>query len=311
MKCLGCGITLQNIDANALGYTPKLDNDLCMRCFKLKHYGKLTNAGKKQDNDELVKKINNKKGHVLFLVEFLNITEEVMTLYRKISGPKTLVITKSDLLPKNIKKDRMLKKIGTIYSVKENILLVSSKTKENINVLESICTNNKMIVVAGFTNSGKSSIINTLFGSDITISKNINTTQEFIELNFDGLIVYDAPGFISKTSYINEAKTMIKPKTYQLKNKYYLSFMDINMACADDINLTIYLNNSINILKRRIKDNLKYDIEVLGNCELVIKGLGFIRFASPTKVGLNIASDYIEIRPTIIGGDINENQSYE
>ena len=106
-KCLGCGATLQDSDSRILGYTPKLSNDLCMRCFKLKHYGVLTNAGKTQDNMILLKKINKKKGFVIFLIDFLNIYEDIINIYKKITLPKILVITKSDLIPKNIKKHKL------------------------------------------------------------------------------------------------------------------------------------------------------------------------------------------------------------
>ena len=83
-KCLGCGVTLQDTDESALGYTPKLSNYLCMRCFKLKHYGENLNNGKVQDNDNIIKFINNKKRTVLFLVDFLNINSEVIKYFKKI-----------------------------------------------------------------------------------------------------------------------------------------------------------------------------------------------------------------------------------
>ena len=49
-KCIGCGIPLQTENENDLGYTPKLENDLCARCFKLKHYGNKIDEGKNQNN---------------------------------------------------------------------------------------------------------------------------------------------------------------------------------------------------------------------------------------------------------------------
>ena len=38
-KCTGCGIILQTEDINKEGYTENIDNELCLRCFKLKNYG--------------------------------------------------------------------------------------------------------------------------------------------------------------------------------------------------------------------------------------------------------------------------------
>ena len=40
-KCTGCGITLQTEDINKEGYTENIDNELCLRCFKLKNYMQL------------------------------------------------------------------------------------------------------------------------------------------------------------------------------------------------------------------------------------------------------------------------------
>ena len=100
-KCLGCGAILQDSDSRILGYTPKLSNDLCMRCFKLKHYGKNLNNGKVQNNDSIINYINNTKVIVLFLVDFLNINSEIIKYFKKINNSKYLVITKSDIIPKN------------------------------------------------------------------------------------------------------------------------------------------------------------------------------------------------------------------
>lgn len=305
-KCLGCGAILQDTDSEAPGYTPKIGEDLCMRCFKLKHYGVLTNAGKTQDNMILLKKINKKKGFVIFLIDFLNIYEDIINIYKKITLPKILVITKSDLIPKNIKKHKLLKNIKDIYEINEDIILTSAKTKENIHLLENICLTEKNVIFTGFTNAGKSSIINTLIGSNITVSKCVNTTQEFIEKKVDGEIITDAPGFISNNYIDNVPKNIVKPLSYQLASKYYLKIANIDIASEISNNLTLYLDNAINVAKRKIKEELNYDIIVPSNYDLVIKGLGFIRFSHATKVYINIDSKFYEIRPTIIGGNYEQ-----
>ena len=301
-KCLGCGSVLQCSNPEALGYTPKMENDLCMRCFKLKHYGTLNSAGKIQDNEKLLSSINNKKGFVIFLVDFLNIYEDVIKTYKKIKNPKCLVITKSDLIPKNIKKDKLLTNIKDIYDITEEIILTSSKTKENFKTLESICLENKRIIFTGFTNAGKSSLINCLTGSDITVSKKINTTQEFISLKISGIEIIDAPGFINKNYLDDVPKSIVKPLTYQLLPKYYLKIAGIDLAGEVANNLTIYLNNSLEVAKRRIKEELNYSVTIPSNSDLVIKGIGFIKFKTATKVYINIPKEFYEIRPSIIGG---------
>ena len=56
-KCIGCGIELQNENVLNTGYTPNLENDLCMRCFKVKHYGETSVITKNKMNTSLHQKI--------------------------------------------------------------------------------------------------------------------------------------------------------------------------------------------------------------------------------------------------------------
>ena len=202
-KCVGCGIKLQNKNVNEVGYTPNLNNELCERCFKLKNYNILTNKGINIDNDKLINKINELNSCVLFLVDFINLDSEVIDAYKKIKSKKILIITKADIIPKNIKYQKLIQNIKNIYDIKEDLILTSSKTKLNIKTITKICLEEKNICLAGFTNAGKSSLINALVGSDITVSKKSNTTQDFIELNVDGINIYDAPGFMSNINREN------------------------------------------------------------------------------------------------------------
>ena len=91
-KCLGCGATLQDSDSRILGYTPKLSNDLCMRCFKLKHYGENLNNSKVQDNASIINHINKTKATVLFLVDFLNINNVIIKLTKLMCKLLALII---------------------------------------------------------------------------------------------------------------------------------------------------------------------------------------------------------------------------
>lgn len=297
-KCLGCGVTLQDTDDSALGYTPKLSNDLCMRCFKLKHYGENLNNSKVQDNASIINHINKTKATVLFLVDFLNINNEIIEYFKKIKNSKYLVITKSDIIPKNILKDKLVENIKRVYSINEDIYFSSTLSKENINKFLSLANDTK-VMLCGLTNMGKSSLINKMIGSDITVSNKENTTQEFIEV----ASFIDAPGFVSNYKVL-VAKTEIKPITYQLKSKYYLLIGEYILASDKDINITLYLPNNITVEKRRKREEYNYNLNINNNEDLVIKGLGFIKFSSEAKVFINDSN--IEIRPSIVGGN-NEN----
>ena len=260
----------------------------------------MINNGVNIDNDKLIKKINSLNVHVLFLVDFLNIDSEAIDLYKKIKANKTLVITKEDIIPKNIIKDRLIKNIKDIYEMREDIILTSTKFTKNISNIESICLKEKKVLFAGYTNAGKSSLINKMVGSDITVSSRENTTQDFIKLNVDGVTIYDAPGFMSNTKRDVVSKNIIKPKTYQLPSKHYLEFNNIKLNVSEDNNITLYLPDEVIINRRREKNNITCDVLIPKNSDLVIKGLGFIKFSKTSLV--SITSDY-EIRPSIVGAN--------
>lgn len=302
-KCVGCGIKLQEKDKNELGYTPNLNNELCERCFKLKNYNILTNKGINIDNDKLINKINELNTCVLFLVDFINLDSEVIDAYKKIKSKKILIITKADIIPKNIKYQKLIQNIKNIYDIKEDIILTSSKTKLNIKTITKLCLEEKNICLAGFTNAGKSSLINALVGSDITVSKKSNTTQDFIKLNVDGINIYDAPGFMSNINRENIPRSIIRPITYQFPSKHYLLIQDIKLNILEDSNFTIYVGNEANIIRRKENENVECKIIVPKNSDVIIKGFCFINFKNTCMISLN-TKDY-EIRPSIVG-DYND-----
>lgn len=302
-KCVGCGIKLQNKNVNEVGYTPDLKNELCERCFKLKNYNVLTNKGINIDNDKLINKINELNSCVLFLVDFINLDSEVIEAYKKIKSKKILIITKADIIPKNIKYQKLIQNIKNIYDIKEDIILTSSKTKLNINTITKLCLEEKNVCLAGFTNAGKSSLINTLVGSDITVSKKSNTTQDFIKLNVDGISIYDAPGFMSNINRENIPRSIIRPITYQFPSKHYLLIQDIKLNILEDSNFTIYVGNEANIIRRKENENVECKIIVPKNSDVIIKGFCFINFKNTCMISLN-TKDY-EIRPSIVG-DYND-----
>lgn len=302
-KCVGCGIKLQEKDKNELGYTPNLNNALCERCFKLKNYNILTNKGINIDNDKLINKINELNTCVLFLVDFINLDSEVIEAYKKIKSKKILIITKADIIPKNIKYQKLIQNIKNIYDIKEDLILTSSKTKINIKTITKLCLEEKNICLAGFTNAGKSSLINALVGSDITVSKKSNTTQDFIKLNVDGINIYDAPGFMSNINRENIPRSIIRPITYQFPSKHYLLIQDIKLNILENANFTIYVGNEANIIRRKENENVECKIIVPKNSDVIIKGFCFINFKNTCMISLN-TKDY-EIRPSIVG-DYND-----
>lgn len=302
-KCIGCGITLQDKNKDAVGYTPDIKNKLCERCFKLKNYNILTNKGISIDNDALIEKINKLKCYVLFLIDFINLDKEVIEAYKKIKCQKVLVLTKSDIIPKNIKYQKLIKNIKDVYEIKEDIIICSSKTKLNMNIIKNICLLNKKVCMVGFTNAGKSSLINALTGSSITVSKRENTTQEIMKIEYLDTVIYDAPGFMSKINRENIPKSIIKPITYQFPSKHYLMINDVKLNILEDTNFTIYVGSDAKIERRKEQENVSCNIIVESNSDVIIKGLMFINFKKTSVINLN-TKDY-EIRASIVG-DYND-----
>ena len=103
-------------------------------------------------------------------------------------------------------------------------------------------------------------------------------------------------------------KSKILPKTYQLKSKYYLKIDDLVIGAESDTLMTLYFANETKINKRKKIDNYKYLIKINKNQDLVIKGMGFIKFSTDALIYLN--SDNYEIRNSIVG-DSYENQGNE
>lgn len=285
-KCMGCGI---NLDA---------PHKLCERCFKLKHYNTLINKGVSIDNEEIIKKINKLNNYVFFLVDFLNIDSEVINIYKKIKCEKVLVVTKCDIIPKNIIYDKLKSNIKNVYNIDEDVILVSSKNNYNISKLRNKSLCKKKVLFTGFTNAGKSSLINKLFASDVTVSSKSNTTQDFIKIKYEDIIVYDTPGFISKTIREVIPKSNLKPKTCKLKHDYTLNFLDYELNTNIDTNITIYMN--IDIKSKKKNSDITCNMSIPSNSDLVIKGIGFISFKNSSTININ---GDVEVRKSIVGGN--------
>ena len=302
-KCLGCGITLQTDNPSLEGYTPDIKHDLCARCFKIKHYNAMSEANLNFTNEDLIQKINKDQGFVIFLTDFLNLNEEVINTFKNINNPKILVLTKEDLIPKNILKTKLLENIKNKYNIQNDIIYFSIITKTNAENLLNFINSYPKVYLTGFTNSGKSSFINYFFKTDITVSKKANTTLDFIKIKYNKTTIIDTPGFRLNSFYEKQDfKGQIKPLTYQLLAKYYLKIGDLNLACNIDNNLTLYLSNNIRVEKRKKIESFPNNIKVKDNQDLIIKGLGFIMVKKSCVISGNIDLDYIEVRDSIVGG---------
>lgn len=316
-RCIGCGAVLQNTDKKKNGYTPKLENKYCMRCFRLTNYNDLTETITEKNNDKIITVINNSSTFSFFLIDATNITKEAISIYQNIKTRKCLLLTKIDLLPANITVNNYINKFKNIYNIKEEVYPLSSIKKVNVSKILKMMDNLniKKAYILGCTNAGKSTLINTMLNNKtITTSRIPNTTLDFINIYIEDKILIDTPGFVTTTTpFITDKKyykkidykERIKPITYQTKEKASLVLEENYRFSNFGFNsVTTYFNNNI-LVKRDFKSNEDYfETKIMANTDIVIKDLGFINVKRPCtlKISKNI-ENLVEFRPSLIGGD--------
>ena len=316
-KCIGCGSILQCEDINAEGYIPanKIEDSIyCQRCFKLKNYGKKSVDTTLISDDDTIKKVNESNSFAFFLVDFLNISNEIIETYKKIKINKALIISKSDLIIKDIKLDKLKENIKEVYKINEDILFLSSKNNYNIGLIfkELDKYNKKKAYILGYTNAGKSTLINTLREKeDIVTSNSLNTTLDFIKMNINGYEIIDTPGFsLSNTFYKKDDYDLIKkcnpskfvsPITYKTKKNQIFKINDLYIKNFDDNSITFYMSNLITIDKiYRDEDDNYQEITVKDNSDIVISSLGFINVKKACIFKINKKySNLISIRESL------------
>lgn len=322
-KCLGCGEILQTTDKDKLGYIKEEvydKSDYCLRCFRIKHYGETSVIDKHIDIDSFIDKINNENIPVLYLADITTLSKTTLEPLKKIKTKKYLVLTKRDLLPKSIRNNKVINWINNNFDNNLDIIIASSTKKMNIDLLYNklINDNIKRIYIVGYTNSGKSTLVNALLNSKgmesvVTSSILPNTTTDLIEIKLsEDLTIIDTPGFISDKLIMNYIdmneykkklpKKEIHPKIYHLYSGQALiidKLMRIENRSNETINLIFYLKNELNYKKcNLIRDTSLMDLNKLyiktnGNEDIVIEGFGFIKVINSCELVMYVLNKKI------------------
>jgi len=318
--CLGCGVKLQDENILNIGFTANIENDLCMRCFRLKNYGEYESiANSLVHYESILSFVNKTKDLVLYVVDILNINEDLLHIRNYIKNDIILVLNKRDLLPLSVKDEKIIEYIKNLDLGFIDTVIVSSEKNYNMdNLYNKIKKYRKSrnVYVVGFTNAGKSSLISKLINNygdcdnNLTVSPLPSTTLNKIDIKVnDDLTIIDTPGIIDNTNVINfvdkkmykrlNPKKEIKPKTFQLyKNQSLLigDLVRIDYLEGDVNSFTFYISNDIKIKRiNRKRNDLKdlhlreYNIK-FGE-DLVINGLGFVKIVSSCKINLYLNKD--------------------
>lgn len=291
-KCIGCGEALQYEDINKIGYAVN-GSDICKRCFDLTHYNKNIELNNYIDNNKLLENINKKKIFTIFLCDILSLSNETIKIYENIQNDKVFVLTKVDILPKNIKYESIIRNIENSFKIKP--LIFSYKNTKLKNNLFSLIEKHKKVLITGIVSSGKSTLINTLFDENITVSHYRNTTLDFIEINKDNLTIIDSPGFDTKV-ITERSKNILKEKIINLKKGFELTIDNISLYSDEDINICIFMPN---LMVKTYKNKDKYKmLKINNNTDLVFDNF-FIYFKKGAIIYLN--NDSFNLRESIIG----------
>lgn len=294
-KCIGCGAILQNKNENEKGYVVSTNSLLCKRCFDLKNYNKNTDFESNFDNDLLLKNINKKGLFTIFLCDIISLNDKVIDIYNNIKNAKIFVLTKVDIIPKNIKYEKLIKSLKNNYNI--DTYLFSIKNKKLINSLLNIINEKKNVIISGITSSGKSTLINTLFNQNITASHYKNTTLDFIMIKHDDLIIFDSPGFDTKI-ITSKIKNTLKEKIINLKKGYEVNINGIRFYSENDINFVIFMPSVIKVSTKKITLNDGNKEVIKDNSDLVFDTF-FIYFKKEANIFIN-NKNYL-IRKSVVG----------
>ena len=318
-KCLGCGVKLQSVDESLKGYIPSnvLNKGYCKRCFMLTHYNNFVHAYYEIEPEKILKKLANKKGFGIFILDLVNFNKEAFNYYRKIKMPKVLVVNKCDIIPKNISYLKIKNWLKKEFKVEEEIFFVSVKKNIGLNKLNRFLDNiNLPLYFLGMSNVGKSSLINKLFNLEKPLTSSIlpNTTLDFIKVK-TSKNVYDTVGFLYQTKIDHNLlkKTMIyneiHPINMPLKEESGLLILDLARIITDKKNsITCFFSKDVNIRKIYNNENIYLDekpliIKCPKESNLIIKGIGFCYVKEECLLKIyHLDEDLIELIPSFLGG---------
>lgn len=313
-KCKGCGIVLQNQDSNQIGYTRNIEHDLCERCFRIRNYSDYKVTVKdNQDYIEILKKIDQTKDLVVLVIDIFLLNQELVRLSELLHNPILLVLTKRDVLPLRVADEKLLHYMNQYHlNIVDEVVISSTKNYHFDELYTKIKKHqvSKNVYVVGFTNAGKSTMINQMLyhysneNTVLTTSLMPSTTLDQIFVYFDDtLTLIDTPGLLVPKSLMNQVsgkelkrilpKKEIKPITYQIKKKQRIFIDDFVSFDIDEGNdITIYMSNQLCIQRTYALDqreNMR-KISVLNDEDVVFEGLGFIHVKKATT--LNVYTNY-------------------
>ena len=320
--CQGCGVLLQNENVLQEGYTTNLENDLCQRCFRLKHYGEYQVVTRSNEEYmKILKDIAETKDLVLYITDLLNLDKNISEIRNILPNKMILVLNKIDAFPKSVKEEKLIHYLEEENIHFEEVIVVSANKNYNIDFLLKkikFYQTSKDVYVVGHTNAGKSSLINKLVENysdnpqELTMSPLPSTTLDTVKIDVNEFLTFiDTPGLVDTGSILHKVnekmikkispKKEIKPRTYQLYKNQSIVIEDllrIDYVEGEKNSFTLFISNDLkvkrlfNIISNEdLKDKNKTTYEVKYDEDLVISGLGFVKIVDKCVIDLYIDKD--------------------
>lgn len=279
-KCIGCGATLQNIDATKAGFVPSLENmNICKRCFRMMHYNELPKiVASNADYEKVIDLVVKKEALMVFIVDIFAFksTFHPMMIERLKDKDVILVANKVDILPKssNLSKivDWISKECQRVSLDPLAIGVASAKQGAFMDELIStidLARKERDVYFVGCANVGKSSIINALLKRTTSATEDIistslvpGTTLNEIRIPYfeDNCALVDTPGLINEKDVLNQLLPIsykkiipsneIKPITYQItdENSVFLGGLAVlSFNSKEKVSVTVYTSNALYI----------------------------------------------------------------
>lgn len=277
-KCKGCGIELQTKKVDEVGYVVNLEQDYCQRCFRLSHYGDTTHLKTSHVNNSKIYDIYRKYANGLFVVivdildSFILKDDDLLDIFKDYNV--LLIINKTDLLPANIKDEKinriLTKQLFELNKKYPNIrsAILTNKFENRFNEQFFNCLDDlkaKTVIFAGRANAGKSSLINKILkNNDLTTSMYPGTTLDEVEIDYKNYIFIDTPGLVDVNNYsthlnsekykLSKIDKTIKPQVFQLfepQSYFYEGLLWLDINPKDKASVSFFINNNNEIHRTR------------------------------------------------------------
>lgn len=275
-KCKGCGLYFSDKD-NSPAYVknPTQDTLYCIRCFKLKHYGKIDNTFVNESDINLVlKKIDTKDNLIFMILDLFDIKNSLIEEFKD-SPNLFFLVNKLNCLPPQFNINLSIEKIRAIINsqgyVCNKIIFYDCFPHRNISlIMQEIhknFLNKKITYIIGKTNVGKSSLINALLKYNkvdhkLSVSPFPNTTLDLLKVKIEKYTIIDTPGYSNNKNIANlldvDALTIINKnpkfvyKNFSIKDSDQIFFLEnlfyiqINKVDVNP-NICFYLNSVFKI----------------------------------------------------------------